>query len=259
MAGIYVHVPFCKSKCTQCDFASYPKEIGKAEAYFACLYREIKGRGLQLKDKKFDTVYFGGGTPSIVDPNLILGAMRQIRECLNLSDNEEICIETEDTETISLETRYNSIFEWQKYCGDFGMEQLIFLNEQCVKYEIPVEIMLALICTESSFRSDARASTSSASGYCQIIRSTAQWIYEDKLGYGTYDIYNHEAIMTTNWRLNIEIACRLIYCLYWNSDQSWDIAIQKYYGGSEQACLIYLNTVNKNMSELFNLTTKNFK
>ena len=180
-------------------------------------------------------------------------------ECLNLSDNEEICIETEDTETISLETRYNSIFEWQKYCGDFGMEQLIFLNEQCVKYEIPVEIMLALICTESSFRSDARASTSSASGYCQIIRSTAQWIYEDKLGYGTYDIYNHEAIMTTNWRLNIEIACRLIYCLYWNSDQSWDIAIQKYYGGSEQACLIYLNTVNKNMSELFNLTTKNFK
>jgi len=93
MAGIYVHVPFCKSKCTYCDFASYPKEIGKAEAYFACLYREIKGRGLQLKDKTFDTVYFGGGTPSIVDPNLILGAMRQIKECLNLSANAEITIE----------------------------------------------------------------------------------------------------------------------------------------------------------------------
>ena len=33
MAGIYIHVPFCKQKCTYCDFASYPKEIGKAESY----------------------------------------------------------------------------------------------------------------------------------------------------------------------------------------------------------------------------------
>ena len=93
MAGIYVHVPFCKSKCTYCDFASYPKEIGKADAYFACLYREIKGRGMQLKDREFDTVYFGGGTPSIVDAKLILGALRQIRECFNLSKDAEITLE----------------------------------------------------------------------------------------------------------------------------------------------------------------------
>ena len=38
MAGLYLHVPFCKQKCTYCDFASFPKEIGKAESYFACLY-----------------------------------------------------------------------------------------------------------------------------------------------------------------------------------------------------------------------------
>ena len=42
MSGIYVHIPFCKSKCTYCDFASFPNEIGKLEIYFACLYKEIK-------------------------------------------------------------------------------------------------------------------------------------------------------------------------------------------------------------------------
>ncbi len=93
MAGIYIHVPFCKQKCTYCDFASYPKEIGKIDAYFACLYREIKGRGAQLKGKVFDTVYFGGGTPSIAPAKYISGAIKQIKNCFTLSDNPEITIE----------------------------------------------------------------------------------------------------------------------------------------------------------------------
>ena len=93
MAGIYIHVPFCKQKCTYCDFCSYPKELDKKEAYFACLYREIKGRGMQLQGKTFDTVYFGGGTPSIVPPEYIAGAMKQIRNFFTLSSDPEITIE----------------------------------------------------------------------------------------------------------------------------------------------------------------------
>ena len=93
MAGIYVHIPFCKSKCTYCDFASYPDEIGKAEAYFACLYKEMRSRAEELKGKVFDTVYFGGGTPSFVDPKYILGCMRLIREKFTLSPDPEITLE----------------------------------------------------------------------------------------------------------------------------------------------------------------------
>ncbi len=93
MAGIYIHVPFCKSKCTYCDFASFPKELGKAESYFACLYRELKGRAEQYKDKVFDTVYIGGGTPSVVDAKFIVGALKQIRNCFSLAENAEITIE----------------------------------------------------------------------------------------------------------------------------------------------------------------------
>ncbi len=93
MAGIYIHVPFCKSKCSYCDFASYPKEIGKTESYFACLYREIEGRGRQLNGKVFDTVYIGGGTPSVVDSKFIAGAIRQVKKFFTLSQNPEITIE----------------------------------------------------------------------------------------------------------------------------------------------------------------------
>ena len=93
MAGIYVHIPFCKSKCTYCDFASFPNEINKKESYFACLYRETKGRGLQLKDKKFDTVYIGGGTPSVVPAEFITGELKQIKKYFDLAADAEITIE----------------------------------------------------------------------------------------------------------------------------------------------------------------------
>lgn len=93
MAGIYVHVPFCKQKCTYCDFASYPKEIGKAEAYFACLLKEISSRGQELKTKNFNTVYFGGGTPSFVSAGYILAVMKKLNERFNIDKNAEITLE----------------------------------------------------------------------------------------------------------------------------------------------------------------------
>ena len=93
MPGIYIHIPFCKQKCTYCDFASYPREIGKAEAYFACLYKEMKSRAAELKNMTFDTVYFGGGTPSYVEPKYILGCMRLIKKEFNLKPDAEITLE----------------------------------------------------------------------------------------------------------------------------------------------------------------------
>ncbi len=93
MAGIYVHVPFCAQKCIYCDFASYPKEIGKAEAYFALLYKEMKYRAKTLTEKTFNTIYFGGGTPSFVDAKFILGALRLIKQEFKLSDQLEITLE----------------------------------------------------------------------------------------------------------------------------------------------------------------------
>ena len=93
MSGLYIHVPFCKQKCTYCDFASFPKEIGKAESYFACLYREIEGRSKQYPKTILDTIYIGGGTPSVVDSKFIVGAIRQVKKCFTVKKDVEITIE----------------------------------------------------------------------------------------------------------------------------------------------------------------------
>ncbi len=93
MAGIYIHVPFCRHKCSYCDFTSFPDKIEYAEAYMACVYKEMKMRGEELKDYVFDTVYFGGGTPSYIPPKLILGAMNRLKECFRLTEDAEITLE----------------------------------------------------------------------------------------------------------------------------------------------------------------------
>ncbi len=59
-AGLYVHVPFCKRKCLYCDFYS-AADMSRADDYVRAVIRNIKAAGL-----KYDTVYFGGGTPSLL-------------------------------------------------------------------------------------------------------------------------------------------------------------------------------------------------
>ena len=93
MPGIYVHIPFCKQKCSYCDFCSFPDKSAYEEAYMACLYKEMSLRKDQLKDYTFDTVYFGGGTPSLIDAKYIYGAVNQIQKCFSLSKNPEITLE----------------------------------------------------------------------------------------------------------------------------------------------------------------------
>lgn len=109
MAGIYIHIPFCKQKCSYCDFCSFPNKSGYEEAYMACLYKEMELRKEELKDMVFDTVFFGGGTPSIIDPKYIYGAMKQIKNCFRLSRDPEITIEmnpgTVTEEKIKIYTR----------------------------------------------------------------------------------------------------------------------------------------------------------
>ena len=92
-AGIYVHIPFCKSKCRYCDFTSYPSKLGFAEAYMACVYKEMKLRAKELAGYTFASVYFGGGTPSVIDANLIAGALRQLKKYYAIAPDAEITVE----------------------------------------------------------------------------------------------------------------------------------------------------------------------
>lgn len=93
MAGIYVHIPFCKSKCSYCDFTSFPDKLCFAESYMACVYREMSKRSGQLKNYTFDTLYIGGGTPSVIDESYIAMLVAAAKKNFNLSQNAEITIE----------------------------------------------------------------------------------------------------------------------------------------------------------------------
>ena len=93
MSGIYVHVPFCRSKCRYCDFASFPDKIGLAESYMACVYHEMAMRSAELKNHTFDTLYIGGGTPSVVDESYIAMLVAAAKKHFNLAKNAEITIE----------------------------------------------------------------------------------------------------------------------------------------------------------------------
>ena len=98
--GIYVHIPFCMHKCKYCDFISFKCIDDKVDEYFNCLELEIieNAKKLELEDNneqiEIDTIYIGGGTPSIVSEKYIEKIIMQIRKNYKVSSNVEITIET---------------------------------------------------------------------------------------------------------------------------------------------------------------------
>ena len=92
--GIYIHIPFCKQKCKYCDFVSFDCEENRIEDYFYCLLQEIEGKAEELKETQIiDTIYIGGGTPSIVHAEYIERIVKTICKNYNVCENAEITIE----------------------------------------------------------------------------------------------------------------------------------------------------------------------
>lgn len=96
MAGIYVHIPFCKQKCIYCDFYSIRDTGEKDEKiikYSDCLKKEIYDRRDFLNNEKIHTIYIGGGSPSVLNYNIIENILENIFSCFDVSAEAEITIE----------------------------------------------------------------------------------------------------------------------------------------------------------------------
>lgn len=91
--GLYVHIPFCKSKCTYCDFYSLPHSEGRMDAYCAALGRHLTEVAPQAASHRVDTVYFGGGTPSYLGSKRLCGLLNLIRKNYRLDKHTEITLE----------------------------------------------------------------------------------------------------------------------------------------------------------------------
>lgn len=90
---IYIHIPFCVKKCDYCDFLSAPSDSDTMESYVKALVKEIEFSKEKMKDYLIDTVFIGGGTPSILDGSFIERILEALRTNSKISDNAEITIE----------------------------------------------------------------------------------------------------------------------------------------------------------------------
>ena len=88
-AGLYIHIPFCRSRCSYCDFATglYQSEI--AERYVCAVVEEIRSAG----GARVDTIYFGGGTPSLLDPSQLERILAVVHERFDVAPASEITLE----------------------------------------------------------------------------------------------------------------------------------------------------------------------
>nr|MBS0037174.1 radical SAM family heme chaperone HemW [Saprospiraceae bacterium] len=92
MAGIYIHIPFCRKACTYCNF-HFSTNLDRKAEFLSALWREIDLRDSFLTDKKIDTVYFGGGTPSVLNPGELEAVFQKLDEHYDLSHAAEITLE----------------------------------------------------------------------------------------------------------------------------------------------------------------------
>jgi oxygen-independent coproporphyrinogen-3 oxidase len=92
MAGIYIHIPFCKQACTYCDF-HFSTSMKKKEDMVAALAIEIALRKEEFTNEIVETIYFGGGTPSVLTNTEIQFIIDAVYQNYSVADNPEITLE----------------------------------------------------------------------------------------------------------------------------------------------------------------------
>lgn len=90
--GLYIHVPFCKSKCPYCDFYSVKVNNELVEGWFLAVLRNFEHYGEKYGKIPIDTVYFGGGTPSLVPEEMLHGILKRLMRVFCF-ENPEISLE----------------------------------------------------------------------------------------------------------------------------------------------------------------------
>ncbi len=90
MRGLYIHIPFCLKKCKYCDFTSFVGCEKHFDSYIECIKKEMKG----YRGEKIDTVFIGGGTPSILSEELLEDLIKSVYNTFDVAENVEFTIES---------------------------------------------------------------------------------------------------------------------------------------------------------------------
>ncbi|CAM1346226.1 radical SAM family heme chaperone HemW [Tenacibaculum crassostreae] len=130
MAGIYLHIPFCKQACYYCDF-HFSTSLKKKEELVFCLKKELELRKEELRYEEIETIYFGGGTPSLLSINEIDQILGAIYKNYQVVKNPEITLEANPddlTETKILELAKSPINRLSIGIQSFFEEDLQLMN-----------------------------------------------------------------------------------------------------------------------------------
>ncbi|NJB71058.1 oxygen-independent coproporphyrinogen-3 oxidase [Saonia flava] len=135
MSGIYLHIPFCKQACHYCDF-HFSTSLKKKSEMIDAIIRELQLRKNENKDT-IETIYFGGGTPSVLEIGELKAILETIYKNYKVIDNPEITLEANPDDLISVKERSGTIFKDYRTIGinrlsigiqSFFEEDLLLMN-----------------------------------------------------------------------------------------------------------------------------------
>ncbi|MGF1923291.1 MAG: radical SAM protein, partial [Bacteroidia bacterium] len=92
MAGIYIHIPFCKKACNYCDF-HFSTSLNYVDEMVEAICNEIRLKSVRLKGQSIDSIYFGGGTPSVLTTQSFLKIFEVIDQYFSVSSTAEVTME----------------------------------------------------------------------------------------------------------------------------------------------------------------------
>jgi oxygen-independent coproporphyrinogen-3 oxidase len=95
--GIYVHWPFCRSKCPYCDFNSHVRERVDHARWRNALLRELEHYAAGANGRTVTSIFFGGGTPSLMEPETVAALIQRVRDLFPVADDIEITLEANPT------------------------------------------------------------------------------------------------------------------------------------------------------------------
>ncbi|MEE1962083.1 oxygen-independent coproporphyrinogen-3 oxidase [Flagellimonas taeanensis] len=110
MAGVYIHVPFCKQACHYCDF-HFSTQMKKKDAMVDALVREMELRKNELGDEVVETIYFGGGTPSVLELPELERLIQAVYDHYKVMDHPEITLEANPDDLVSSRAQSRDIFK----------------------------------------------------------------------------------------------------------------------------------------------------
>ena len=95
--GIYIHWPFCAAKCPYCDFNSHVRKSVDQSRWLSAIRFELKNNAIRTQGRTVNTIFFGGGTPSLMEPETVARVIKEIASLWELDSNLEVTLEANPT------------------------------------------------------------------------------------------------------------------------------------------------------------------